>query len=200
MLGEGEWRPEDMGVAWSHRWILGGSRSWGEGRWTIAAPSGSQGLSPPSSSCSALYLAIGHQTRGPRESWPAHTSPAASVAGAPRSGLGSAATGSWRGSTGSAGACTTAACATAASSPRASASWSSPARTHLPSRAPSLQSPARCPRWASSGLEGAAGDIAQGPSALLTSSLPSRSWTRWPEAGRSATPTRWTDPTPHTHR
>lgn len=69
-------------------------------------------------------------------------------AGAPRSGSGSAATGSWSGSTGSAGACTTAACAMAASRPRASATWSSPARTCLPSRTPSLRSPAGCPRWA----------------------------------------------------
>lgn len=45
--------------------------------------------------------------------------------------------------------------------------------------------------------EGAAGTS---PAALLTASLPSRLWTRWPEAGPSATRMRWTGPTPHTHR
>lgn len=123
-------------------------------------------------------------------------------AGARPSGSGSAATGRRSGSTGSCGACTTAACATAASRPRASATWSSPARRRLPSRAPSLRNPARCPRWAP--LGGREWPVTQpradGSAPSLPPSFPSRSWIPWPEDGRSATRMRWTGPMPHTHR
>lgn len=68
--------------------------------------------------------------------------------GARHSGLGSAATGRASGRTGSVAVCTTAACTTAGSSPRARENWSCPARRCHPSRAQSLPSPARCPRWA----------------------------------------------------
>lgn len=126
-------------------------------------------------------------------------------AGGPPSGSGSATTGRGSASTGSAGVCTTAASATAASRPRARGTWSPPARRRLPSRAPSPRSPARCPRSAASGgSRGWRATLPGGQPALLTaalsSSLPPRLWIHWPEAGHSVTRTRWTGPTPRTHR
>lgn len=96
--------------------------------------------------------------------------PSIPPAGAQHSGSGSVATGRRSGSTGSAGVCTTAARATAGSRPRAKGNWSSPARRRPPFRAPSLRSPARCPRWAPLGVR--AGRRLGAPWALLTALLP----------------------------